>query len=325
MTYRIGIIGLGSIGQRMLSSIHCHERFVVHAAWDPDKLAGERVRANWEQLILAHDAHSVITDPQVDLLYIACPPAFHREYALAAIDAGKPIFCEKPLGVDLAQSRELVTRVEDSGLPNAVNLLFGSARSSDMVASAIERGVLGDVNWVELRFHLPRWASKRFAEAPWLKQRAQGGFVREVGTHYIYLCQRLFGPLEVGHIRLDHPGDGSSAERFAHVELRAGAVPITLAGTTEAAGPELNQCILWGSKATYRIREIHALDIADNQRWVEAFPVGDPPERDTHLRQLGKLARLLDGDKTELPVFRDALAAQEIVEEILASPAQLPR
>ncbi|MCH8809412.1 MAG: Gfo/Idh/MocA family oxidoreductase, partial [Proteobacteria bacterium] len=56
-----------------------------------------------------------------EVVYIACPPAAHKEYALAAIEAGKTVFCEKPLGVDVAESRALVARVEESGTPNAVN------------------------------------------------------------------------------------------------------------------------------------------------------------------------------------------------------------
>ncbi|MGI9333554.1 MAG: Gfo/Idh/MocA family protein, partial [Gammaproteobacteria bacterium] len=282
MRYRIGMLGLGSIGQRMLASIACHDRFEVCAAWDPSARACERARANHGSVRLAADAASLVGDEKVDLVYVACPPAFHREHALSAVEAGKPIFCEKPLGVDLAESRELVSGVEKSGRPNAVNLLFGAARSATVVASAQEQGALGEVVSVELRLHLPRWAARRMAEAPWLNGRAQGGFVREVGTHYVYLCQRLFGPVSVRHVALQFPHDGVGAERYAHVELAAGRIPIVITGTTAGTGPELNECTVWGSKTAYRIRDIHLLDIADGNGWIEAFPAPELPERDTH-------------------------------------------
>lgn len=317
MTYAIGMIGLGSIGQRMLASIADHDRFAVRAAWDPNAQTCERTRADHEGVKTLADAASVITDPQIDLVYIACPPHFHREYALDAIEASKPIFCEKPLGVDLDESRELVSRVEASGLANGVNLLFGAARSASVIAAALEHGAMGDVVSMELRLHLPRWAARRTSEAPWLKGRAQGGFVREVGTHFIFLCQRLFGPLEVRHATLRWPDDGESAERFAHIELWAGDIPIIMTGTTAGTGPELNECTVWGSKASYRIRDIHLLDISEGDHWIEAFPQPALPERETHLRQLDKLAQRLDGEPSDLPDFRAALGVQEIVEAIL--------
>lgn len=317
MTHRIGIIGLGSIGQRMLDSIASHDAFTACAAWDPDARARDRTRHRHPSLRLSDDSASVLGAPDVDLIYIACPPERHREYALAAIDAGKPILCEKPLGVDLDASRQLVGCVESSGLPNAVNLLFGSARSGEMVATALEQGAVGDVAWVELRLHLPRWSARRMAEAPWLAARAQGGFVREVVTHYVFLSQRLFGPLCIRHARLQFPADAAGAETLANIELVAGNILVSINGTTAGTGPEVNEYIVWGSHASYRIRDIHLLDIARDDRWEPAYEPVNSPERDTHLRQLDNLARLLAGEAHALPDFRAALAVQEIVEAIV--------
>lgn len=315
----IGIIGLGSIGLRMLGGIAAHTNFKPVCAWDPSPPACSRATAAHKDLVIASNAEELIHSSQVDVVYIACPPRFHRQHVLTAIEAGKPVLCEKPLGVDLDESRDLLKRIEDSQLPNAVNLLYASSRASHDLGVALRAGDLGPLNWVEIQLHLPNWAAKRYGEAPWLAERTQGGFIREVTTHFMFLCQRLFGEVSLQSARIDFPDDGVSAERFATVCLDASGLPITINGTTKGAGPEVNRITFWGEKSSMRIDGLHILQIADNEQWRPAYPAPDNPELDTYLRQLDNLAAMLDGQTHTLANFRDAFATQELIEAILTS------
>ncbi|MFT5447512.1 MAG: 1,5-anhydro-D-fructose reductase (1,5-anhydro-D-mannitol-forming) [Gammaproteobacteria bacterium] len=318
----IGIIGLGSIGLRMLGGITAHTGFKAVHAWDPAPQACDRASAAYRDLTIAGNTEELIHNPQVDVVYVACPPRFHRQHVLAAIDAGKPILCEKPLGVDLDESRDLLQRIEDSQLPNAVNLLYASSRASHDLGVALRGDDLGPLSWVEIQLHLPNWAAKRYAEAPWLAERSQGGFVREVTTHFMFLCQRLFGEVTLQTARVDFPDDGVSAEQFAAVRLDASGLPITITGTTKSAGPEVNRITFWGEKSSMRIDGLHILQIAhgdgDRENWRPAYPAPDNPELDTYLRQLDNLAAMLDGQAHTLADFRAAFATQELIESILA-------
>jgi 1,5-anhydro-D-fructose reductase (1,5-anhydro-D-mannitol-forming) len=313
----IGVIGLGSIGTRMLGGIAAHSGFAVVRVWDPSPSACARASATHPELTIATSAQDVIDDAAVDLVYVACPPRFHREHALAAIDAGKPILCEKPLGVDLDESRDLVQRIEQSGSVNAVNLLFASARASHDLGAALHAGELGELAWVDIHLHLPNWAARRYAEAPWLAQRMQGGFIREVTTHAMFLCQRLFGAVTLQSARIDFPADGVGAERFAAVQLDANGLPININGTTLGAGPELQQITFWGAQRSMRIRDLHTLEIAEGDQWRAAYPAPENVEIDTYTRQLDNLAAALDGQAHTLASFRDALETQELIEAIL--------
>ena len=303
----------------MLGAIEHHAGFEAVQAWDPDATACTRAHAAHPGLAIAASAAQVIRSPQVDLVYIACPPRFHRQHAIAVIDAGKPVLCEKPLGVDLDDSRDLVQRVERSGLPNAVNLLYACARASHDLGAALRAGELGALAWVDIHLHLPNWASRRYAQAPWLAERAQGGFIREVTTHFMFLCQRLFGEVTLQASRIEFPQDGVSAERFASVCLDASGVPITITGTTLGVGPEVNQITFWGEKGSMRIRGLHTLETATGDQWHAAYPAPDNPELDTYLRQLDNLAALLDGKAHTLADFRAALETQELIEAVLGS------
>ena len=319
MRYRIGVIGLGSIGQRMLSSIEGHARFDVSSAWDPSPVARERTQTNHPGVILTTGPGDVTGARDVDLVYVACPPGHHRDHALAAVEAGKAVLCEKPLGVDLDLSRDLVERVEASGVANAVNLLYAAARGGELIGAALADGSLGELVWVEVRLHVPGWNARRTAEAPWLAGRAEGGFVREVVTHYVFLLQRLLGPITVRWASLRHREQAGSAEYFASIELSAGGVPVTIAGTNQGVGPELSVITFWGTQASWRLRDIHLLERAEGDAWVAVFSPPANPERDTHLRQLDQLARLLDGKSHTMPDFRAALGVQEVIEAIVGT------
>lgn len=313
--YRIGIIGLGSIGQRMLASIAAHDGFQASVAYDPDPGACGRTAQAHPELQIVGDPTAITGGDRVDLVYVACPPSHHKKYALAAAAAGKPVLCEKPLGVDVAASRDLVERIEATGVPTAVNFLYCSARAGEVLGQAYRQGELGELTWIEARLHLPGWHRQRTAEAPWLARRAAGGFLREVSTHYVLLVSRLLALPEPRYSSLSRIGE--AAEHHAAVVLDAGGVPFTITGTTRGAGPEINQVVFRGTRACYRTRDIHCLERFDGDGWVDALPPVRSPERDTHLRQLDNIANLLAGQPHSMADFSEALSVQEVVERMI--------
>lgn len=316
--FRVGIIGLGSIGLRMLEAFVLHPRFEVAKVFDPSGAACGRAREKYPQLEFALDENAFHASDGLDLIYLACPPATHRAHALRAIDASRSVLCEKPLGVDVAESADLVERVEASGLPHAVNLIHASSRASVELEAAFRRGDLGDLAWVDIHLHLPQWAQRRYAEAPWLMERSQGGFVREVTTHYLFLCRRLFADLNLASCHVVYPDDGISAVTFADVLLTAGSTRISLTGSTLGSGPEVVHINFWGSRTAYRIRDLHHLERFAGEDWVPAVTHEHRPELDTYFNQLDNLAAMLDGKPHRLPDFREAFETQKLVEAILA-------
>lgn len=95
MTLRWGFIGAGAIASRALApAVHAHPGSVlaVVGARDVDRAAAlGPMRASSSYL-------DVVEDPGVDVVYVSLPPALHREWVVAALDAGKHVLCEKPLG-----------------------------------------------------------------------------------------------------------------------------------------------------------------------------------------------------------------------------------
>ncbi|WP_045234564.1 Gfo/Idh/MocA family protein, partial [Deinococcus pimensis] len=115
---RVGVVGLGAIGQRLLGVFGAHPEVVVTAVSDLNRaLSGEtasRVRA-----ASVEDPLDLVSRDDVDLVYVAVPPAAHRELVLAAARHGKHVLCEKPLATSAADGREMLEAVRAAGVVHA--------------------------------------------------------------------------------------------------------------------------------------------------------------------------------------------------------------
>ncbi|WBQ03286.1 hypothetical protein [Kribbella sp. CA-293567] len=138
----------------------------------------------------------------------------------------------------------------------AVNFSLSDRQSTRYVERAIADGRVGEVLGVEIRLAFPSWPRAFQAEAAWVAGRAQGGFVREVFSHFAYLTDRLVGPLEPEVATLEHRGAASdpASETAAYGVMRAGGVPVQLTGTVGAAEVETTSgyCGAAGSRSGCR-------------------------------------------------------------------------
>src|SRR5260221_9233482 len=95
MAHRIGILGLGVMGERMLRNMRQHPAFAVVAAWDPAAAALDRLSQLQPTARAAVDAAALVADPAVECVYIAAPPSQHLPPAHLPFDPGKAALCGK--------------------------------------------------------------------------------------------------------------------------------------------------------------------------------------------------------------------------------------
>lgn len=316
--HKVAIIGLGVIGERMLANMPNQGHLEVIGGWDlsPQVCAIAKEKFPW--LTIADSAGALIDGADTDVVYIGVPPMAHREYALAAIAAGKAVFCEKPLGIDIAESRELTERMEASGLRQAVNFVFGAARGAETIKTALDAGEAGDVAGVDIRLHFAKWPRGWQENAAWLGQREQGGFVREVLSHYLFLTEKLFGASELVSASAAYPASPEgAAETHVLAQLDCGGTPVTFAGTVGGIGPDLVEYTVWGEKKSFRLVDWYRLMTSDGGDWQDAIAGIDNLPLDSYMLQLDNLTAMLDGKAHTLPDFRAALSVQERIEELL--------
>ncbi len=115
---RIGVLGCGPIAQfaHLEASVKAHNAD-LHAICDaaPDLLA--RMQATYAVPRAYADYDAMLADPDVEAIVVATSDAFHVPMSIRALEAGKPVLCEKPLGVSVAEVETLRDVVRRTGLP----------------------------------------------------------------------------------------------------------------------------------------------------------------------------------------------------------------
>ncbi|WP_280395923.1 Gfo/Idh/MocA family protein [Nocardia brasiliensis] len=304
---RLGIIGLGVMGTEMLEVAHRHPEFDVVAAADPDAATVERIRAQYPDLAVGPDPAALVEDERLTAIYIAAPPNTHASYAISAMNAGKAVFSEKPLAARLADGADMVRVAAETGAVNALNFTLSDRAAAVAVTRAVHNGEAGEIVAVDMRFTFPEWPRAFQRDARWVAGREQGGLLREVGSHFFFLTDRLLGPLTPAHTRIAY---GAEAELSAHGLYTAGAVPVTITGLV-AAAPETYEWILYGTKRSYRITDWSRLEVSTGAAWQE-HALDDP--RGTEHTRLTAFAAAIRGEASTLADFAAGLRVQEAVE-----------
>jgi predicted dehydrogenase len=319
----LGFIGYGIMGERLLRAALGHDPAIIRVAgvWDPATSALRRLEESLPAVPRLASAEAIIA--AAECVYVASPPSSHLAYAGHALAAGRALLCEKPLAVDVQAARRFVADAAGEGLRAAVNFPFASSFAVDQLKAWLHEGAIGTPEraCIEVAFaHWPRpWQT---AAASWLARRAEGGFTREVISHFLFLVRRLLGPLELRTAHADYP-EGGGSETAVRAELSAGELPLTLAG--RVGGTELadhNLCVLEGPGGALRLRDwSYAERLEAGGVWRQA-PDALPNEQARPLilrRQLDQVARMTRGEPHDLATLAEALEVQTIVEAILAS------
>jgi predicted dehydrogenase len=319
---RIGVIAYGIMGERLTRAILAHDpaRVTLAGVFDPSPAAIERLRRDFPDAPVLESRDALIAAS--DCVYVASPPSSHLEHARAALSAGCALFCEKPLAVDLDEATAFVAQAEAGAARAGVNFPFTSSFAVDQIREWMADGTVGAPRRVTIEVAFADWPRPWQADAKaWLDGRAQGGFTREVVSHFLFLTRRIVGPMELRRHAAEFPVMGAS-ERAISADLLVGAVPVRLEGRVGATpAADHNLWTLEGTEGTARLRDWSIAERLDSDgSWREALDA-IPNERARPLvlrRQLDKVAAMTAGAAHDLASLREALEVQAIVETILA-------
>jgi predicted dehydrogenase len=318
--YGMAVIGLGVVGRRMLEQAAASAGIQVVSAWDAEAPVRAVAAAAFPGLPLATSAADAIERLDVDVVYVAVPPLAHGPLVRAAAAAGKAVFCEKPLGVDVADSVALVAEVARAGVRQAINFPFASSDAVDALARAIREPSFG-LRGIEIRVRFHEWPRAWQAGATWLARADQGGFTREVLSHFVWLVQRLFGgSIALRGAAVARPAEpAGAAETAIAAVLECAGVPATVSGTVGGGASDRIEARFIGARAEWVLADWYRLEIVDADDPQGRPPPGLPadPRTAAYQRQLAQLHAMLSGAPHTLPGFADALAVQQRIEAML--------
>jgi len=317
MTHRLAIIGLGIMGRRMLDNALQHPSFEVSGVWDPSAESVAKTQQLFPGVAIQSSAEAAMAG--ADAVYLACPPGPRKAYALQAAAAGQGVFMEKPLGTDNAQSRDLVAQLAKGRLPGVVNFTQAASRGFEELHRAIAVGEAGEILGIDILVNYPAWPRAWQKDADWLRLREEGGYTREVISHFLFLAGRFLGPLTLQQASPRYPQDPTLCELDMLARLTtADGKPVTVMATTGGQQPDRQEVTVRGSRMNHQFREFFQLWRSDGGPWVEALDwTTEDPRKSALQRQLTEVDLWLRGQPHKLATAEEALAVQELVEAML--------
>jgi predicted dehydrogenase len=196
---RVGFLGVGWIGRRRMEALIEADAVEVVGVADASEAMLDEALAMAPGAAAARRLDELL-DLDLDGLVIATPSALHASQAIAALDRGVAVFCQKPLGRSEAEVASVVEAARRSDRLLAVDLSYRHVEAMRRVRDVVRSGEIGRIFHVDLTFHNAYGPDKPWFYDPAL---AGGGCVMDLGTHLIDLALWTLGDPVVQSVSSD--------------------------------------------------------------------------------------------------------------------------
>ena len=357
----IGLIGGGYMGKAhavAMSSVGAifgtalRPRLVAIAASSP--ASAERYRAAYGFDRAAAGWRDVVDDPGVEAVVIASPQATHRAIAEAAFAAGKPVFCEKPLGASLADARAMVAAAEASGAVNMIGFNYVRTPATQFVRSLLADRAIGDPVWFRGE-HTEDFLADPASPATWRTTGRPNGAMGDLAPHMINCALALMGDIaEVsarietlhatrpgprGPVEVDNDDHGQMMVRFAsgvmgHLYFSRAATGRKMGYAYEIHGTkgairfdQEDQNALWlyraeGPEAARGFTKILTGPAHPDYGAFCQGPGHGTGYQDQIVIEARDFLRAIETREPVWPTFRDGLAVARVIDTAFASAAE---
>ena len=350
-------IGIGMLGYAFMGKAHANAyRTLPYMAWPPPfvprlvSIAGRNEQAvaeaagrfGFERYVT--DWHELVADPEVELFDNSGPNNLHGEPTIAAAEAGKHVFCEKPLGRTADESYDIWQRVDAAGVKHMTAFNYRFVPAVRLARELIDAGDLGEIRHFRGRY-LQDWGDTSAEVWRFERDAAGSGALGDLAAHVVDLARYLVGEVaEVGGVlRTFVPGRQVDDAVEATVEFENGAV-----GTLEATRLALGRrnAFQWEINGTegslaFDMERLNELQVfradgdrargfktvlvseADHPFWEHWWPPGHIIGwGDTFVHELHHFLAAVAGDTEVAPhgaTFEDGYRAAEVCDALVRS------
>jgi predicted dehydrogenase len=262
-----------------------------------------------------------LLEHELDGIVIATPTALHAEQAVAALERGLAVFCQKPLARDAEETKRVLRAAREADRLLAVDLSYRHGEALQAAQTIVDQGEIGLVHSIDLAFHDAAGPDK-----PWFTQPdlSGGGCLIDLGTHLVDLALWLSGAgeYEVETARMLSL-QGHEVEDQATAELiLGGEVQARLACSWfQSAGGECAfECTAWGSDGAVSVRNVggsfHDFR-TELRRGVSSESLVEPPDPGRG-RAIGAWARQLMDSRHYDPAAEEFELLAEVIDDVYA-------
>ncbi len=187
---RIGVVGCGWVAERVhLPALRSIPTFDVVALADIDAQRMSQLAVRFGIARTYAEPVALFDDPTLDAVAICVPPLLHADAVIAALDAGKHVFVEKPLALSHADLERVVRRAASASHTTLVGFNLRHHRLIRKARDVVQAGTLGRLRLVRMTFcsgrdQMPNWRRN---------ESSSGGIVSELGTHHFDVLRFITG------------------------------------------------------------------------------------------------------------------------------------
>jgi predicted dehydrogenase len=269
---RVGVAGLGRWGRVLIDSVQGKsDKITVTAA-----VTGRKERAvdycAEKGINLRDDFAELLSDPDIDAVVLATPHTQHVGQIVAAAEAGKPVFCDKPLTLTAADARLAADAMKAAGLPLCVGFnrrfLPGMIKARDLAVS----GALGTLLHIEA--NISGNGALRYGPEHWRASESESpaGGMTAMGVHMMDSMMSICGHAEsLRAVSERHGTDGAVDDTtFATIKFKSGVTGVL---TTLFATRMTWRIQVFGTKGWAEVRDHERLEVRliDGEPSVEEF------------------------------------------------------
>lgn len=309
---KVGIIGLGAIGQRLIKQFQLHNEVEIVAVCDQVESLVQATAKELGNVQAYTNYQDLLANNQVNLVYVAVPPKYHYQIVLDVVKAKKHVLCEKPLANSLEEAEEMLVVARDANVVHAMNFPLNYDIEANAFADLISKNYIGELRRLQLTMHFPQWP-RVWQKNDWVASREQGGFVLEVGVHFIQQTLKIFGDLSNIRTQLEFPEDPTKSEVgiIATAELSDGT-PVLIEGLSQIAGKEYIGFTAYGTEGILSLDNWGELKGAKNGEVITDISI----ENQSRTSLIQELVKAINGEEAEIYDFEIGYKAQAILEQL---------
>lgn len=144
-----------------------------------------------------HSADELINDSDINTVYVATPPDTHAEYAIKAMQAGKPVYVEKPMALNYSECLRMLKVSEETNIPLFVAYYRRALPGFLKVKTLVEEGRIGEVHTINIQLY-KALSDDEFKGNPGWRVKPEisgGGHFVDLASHQLDYLDYLFGPV----------------------------------------------------------------------------------------------------------------------------------
>jgi len=311
MTVHWGIMGLGNIARRFAQSMTHETESVLYSVYSRSEEKGKAYCDAYHCKFYT-DMEEFLSDPELDIVYLALPHGFHKEYALNIMKHGKAVLCEKPAGLNFEEAKEMVGYSEEHHILFVEAMKYAFTPIRPVLKERMKD--IGEITSITASFCTDQDHMENFTSS-YLYQKGQGGSLLDTGTYPLTFVRDLCGNnmiLQKAELSVDI----NDVDHHMKAEYRSGNTAVII--ETALNENKERTAVITGTEGEIRVPYYYRADHFDIVKDHKTETVNIPLLHDDFTGEIRGTVEACQNGWNESPLFthEDTLTNAALLDEI---------